>query len=89
MNDELEAIRTRHNEVIPPVGFSVSLRDGQQAHADRATLLALVDRMEAALAPFAEMANHLGEVVENDNRQMWTPVSHLYAVRAALKSEAV
>ena len=42
MNDELEEIRTRHKNVEPPVGFYVSLRDGQQAHADRATLLRLL-----------------------------------------------
>ena len=50
MNSELEAIRTRHNNVEPPEGFYVSLRDGQQAHADRATLLAHVSRLSAELA---------------------------------------
>lgn len=61
MNDELEAIRTRHNEVIPPLGFSVSLRDGQQAHNDRATLLRALD---AERARRVEVEGRLGRTAE-------------------------
>ena len=63
MTDELEEMRTRHNNVEPPKGFYVSLRDGQQAHTDRATLLRALDeaqaraeRAEEALRPFAELS---------------------------------
>lgn len=55
MNDELETIRTRHERCEPREGFYVSLRDGQQAHADRATLLPLAERCAAAEARVREL----------------------------------
>ena len=60
MNDELETIRTRHERCEPREGFYVSLRDGQQAHADRATLLRALDEAQAALQFYADPANHIG-----------------------------
>ena len=47
-SDEVEAIRARHDEACNPVAYSFDAHI--QAHADRATLLRLLDAARAALA---------------------------------------
>ena len=82
MNDELETIRTRHERCEPREGFYVSLRDGQQAHADRATLLRALDeaqeRAERAEVKPLEWSpyNHARGVAGEYQWSEWLPAGY-------------
>jgi hypothetical protein len=71
--DELEAIRARH--WVAGQYVTLALDAGQQAHADRATLLRLldaaresVDRLEVALTVMSEAADQFDDWDDDDKK---------------------
>ena len=90
MTDELEAIRARHEGGYSGPGFTID------AHADRAMLLAHVDRLVAELAEirealtfYAKKANYNDRPLAND---MWATAAAVFdagkRARAALAKDA-
>ena len=94
--EELEAIRARHDNMQRTKDFSVGFFTDdafEDAHADRATLLRLldaarksVDRLEVALTVMSEAADQFGDW-DDDDKKLFVALrlKDLRRARAALK----
>jgi hypothetical protein len=66
MSDELEAIRARHEDTSGGwMHGYCDIENGEQAHGDRAALLAHVDRLSAELTEIKEAAAQVLEDLDN------------------------